>query len=96
LEFGIALSNAPQLVLLDEPAAGMSSEESTAITNLFKDVVKQRNISLLFVEHDMRIVFGVSERIIVMHEGRIVADGSPEEISRNEEVRRVYLGEETK
>jgi branched-chain amino acid transport system ATP-binding protein len=93
LEFGIALTNSPKLVLLDEPTGGMSPEESTAITNLIREVVKRRKITLLFVEHDMRVVFGVSERITVMNRGQKVAEGSPEEISRNEEVRKIYLGE---
>ena len=94
LEFGIALSNSPKLVMLDEPTGGMSPEESVAITNLISDVVERRKITLLFVEHDMRVVFGVSEKIIVMNRGRKVTEGSPEEISRNEDVRKIYLGEE--
>ncbi len=94
LEFGIALSNSPKLVLLDEPTGGMSPEESAAITNLISDVVERRKITLLFVEHDMRVVFGVSEKIIVMNRGRKVTEGSPEEISRNVDVRKIYLGEE--
>ncbi len=94
LEFGIALSNSPKLVLLDEPTGGMSPEESAAITNLISDVVERRKITLLFVEHDMRVVFGVSEKIIVMNRGRKVTEGSPQEISRNEDVRKIYLGEE--
>lgn len=93
LEFGIALSNSPKLVLLDEPTSGMSPEESAAITNLISDVVERRKITLLFVEHDMRVVFGVSEKIIVMNRGRKVTEGSPDEISQNEDVRKIYLGE---
>lgn len=95
LEIGITLGTHPELVLLDEPTAGMSPEESNKTVELIQRLARSRNLTLLFIEHDMNIVFGISENIRVMHIGAIIAEGSPEEIRANEEVQRIYLAGET-
>ncbi len=94
LEMGIALAVEPQLLLLDEPTQGMSPKESGEITLLIQKLVKDRGLTLIFVEHDMNVVFGISDRIKVMHQGKINFEGKPEEVRNNEEVQRIYLGEE--
>jgi branched-chain amino acid transport system ATP-binding protein len=94
LDFGIALASHPELLLLDEPTAGMSPDESARTMELIKKLVQDRRLTLLFIEHDMNVVFGISEKIRVMHLGRIIAEGSPEEVRSRKEVQRIYLGEE--
>lgn len=94
LEMGIALAVKPSLLLLDEPTQGMSPGESAEITSLIHKLVKEKGLTLVFVEHDMNVVFGISDSIRVLHQGRIVFEGLPEEVKRNEEVQRIYLGEE--
>ena len=94
LEIGIALSNEPYLVLLDEPTAGMSFEEGQAIMVLIQRLAREQGLTMIFVEHDMRVVFDYSEKVRVMHQGRIIAEGEPKEIRGNSEVQRIYLGEE--
>ncbi len=93
LEIAMALGSKPDLLLLDEPTAGMSPEETRKTVNLIEKIVQRRNVKILFTEHDMDVVFGISERIIVMSQGSIIADGRPEDIRKNSEVRRAYLGE---
>jgi len=88
LEIGIVLASDSKMMLLDEPTAGMNSQE-TFIGKLFHE----RGLTILFIEHDMDIVLSISQRIRVMHQGRIIAEGTSDEISNNEEVRRIYLGE---
>jgi branched-chain amino acid transport system ATP-binding protein len=92
LDIAIALACKPELLLLDEPSSGMSPAETRAITNLIQKLARQRGLTLVFIEHDMSVVFGISEKIRVMHQGSIIAEGTPEEIRRNEEVQSVYLG----
>jgi branched-chain amino acid transport system ATP-binding protein len=94
LEMGIALAVEPQLLLLDEPTQGMSPKESAEITQLIQKLVKERGLTLIFVEHDMNVVFGISDNIKVMHQGKIIFEGNPDEVKNNEEVQRIYLGEE--
>lgn len=94
MEVAIALGSNPELLLLDEPTAGMSPEETYATTQLVKRLVGDGELSILFVEHDMDVVFSVSDKIIVMHEGRVIAEGVPEAVRNNEAVLSVYLGEE--
>jgi len=96
LELGIALAVNPLLLLLDEPTQGMSPQETLETTALISKLVKERGLTLIFVEHDMSVVFGISDNIYVMHQGRIVFSGKPEEVKKNEEVQRIYLGEENK
>jgi branched-chain amino acid transport system ATP-binding protein len=94
LEMGIALAVEPTLLLLDEPTQGMSPGESAEITRLIQKLVKEKGLTLIFVEHDMNVVFGISDSIRVLHQGRIIFEGKPEEVKNNEEVQRIYLGEE--
>jgi branched-chain amino acid transport system ATP-binding protein len=93
LEFGLALALEPKLLLLDEPTAGMSPEETASTIALIEKLVHEFKISLLFTEHDIAMVFGISQHIRVLHHGEIVAQGTPAEISENPEVQRIYLGD---
>ena len=96
LEIGIALANRPELLLLDEPTAGMSPEETKETTALIARLGREGNLTILFTEHDMNVVFRISERIRVMYMGQIIVEGKPEEVRANDEVRRIYLGEEAR
>lgn len=93
LELGIALASEPELLLLDEPTAGMSPQETASTIALIEKIVRERGLTLLFTEHDMDVVFSIAEKITVLHQGQVLADGTPEEVRRNPEVQRVYLGE---
>lgn len=90
LEIAVALACDPKLLLLDEPTAGMSPEETRAIMKLILSLLERRTIGL--VEHKMKLVMGVSDSIIVLHQGQLLAQGTPDQIRGNDEVRRVYLG----
>jgi branched-chain amino acid transport system ATP-binding protein len=94
LEIGITLGTYPDLLLLDEPTAGMSPEESYKTMELIQHIVRSRNLTLLFIEHDMNIVFGISEKVRVMHYGAIIAEGTPQEIRANDQVQKIYLAED--
>ena len=94
LELAVALANDPELLLLDEPTAGMAPAERGALMALTSTIARQRRLSVLFTEHDMDVVFSVADRIMVLHQGRIIAEGRPEEVRADAEVQRVYLGEE--
>jgi branched-chain amino acid transport system ATP-binding protein len=93
LELGIALASDPKLLLLDEPTAGMSASETHESIALLERIARERGLTLLFTEHDMAVVFSIAQKIAVMHQGRLIADGSPAEVRADAEVRRVYLGE---
>jgi branched-chain amino acid transport system ATP-binding protein len=93
LELGIALASDPELLLLDEPTAGMSAQETHQTIQLVGRITREKGLTLLFTEHDMEVVFSISERILVLHQGRLIAEGSPEEVRNNYDVRKVYLGE---
>jgi len=93
LELGIALALEPELLLLDEPTAGMSATETHEAIALIERMARERHLTLLFTEHDMAVVFSISHRITVLHQGKVIADGAPEDVRRDPEVRRVYLGE---
>ena len=93
LEVGIALSNKPQLLFLDEPTGGLAPDECGQIMELVRRLSQERNMTTIFIEHDMTTVFGFAQRIIVLDFGRIIADGRAEDIRRNEEVQKLYLGE---
>jgi branched-chain amino acid transport system ATP-binding protein len=94
LELAIALANDPALLLLDEPTAGMAPGERGALMALTAGIARARGLTVLFTEHDMDVVFTVAERIMVLHEGRVIADGTPAAIRANRQVQAVYLGEE--
>ena len=93
LELGIVLAGEPQLLLLDEPTSGMSPAETVRAMELIANIARQRALTLLFTEHDMEVVFTISERVTVMHQGQVIAQGTPQEVRANEEVQKVYLGE---
>jgi branched-chain amino acid transport system ATP-binding protein len=80
-------------LLLDEPTAGMSATETHEAIALIERMARERHLTLLFTEHDMEVVFSISHRITVLHQGKVIADGAPEDVRRDPEVRRVYLGE---
>lgn len=94
LEIAIALGNEPELLILDEPTAGMSPEETFATIELIMQLARTRGLTLLFCEHDMDIVFSISQRIMVMHQGRTLIQGKPEEVRNHPEVQSAYLGGE--
>ena len=80
------------MLLLDEPTAGMSAAEMHATIRLIERIAADRALTLLFTEHDMEVVFSIAQKIAVLHQGRIIAEGRPEEVRADAEVRRVYLG----
>jgi len=94
LEIALGLATEPEMIVLDEPAAGMSIEERISLVGLLRSMVKRDGVTVLFTEHDMDVVFSAAERITVMHEGRILTAGKPEDVKMNEEVQAVYFGEE--
>lgn len=91
LEIAVALAAKPSLLLLDEPACGMNPTEALSFRKLLKKI-GERRITILLVEHNMRMVMGVSDRVVVLNHGKIIADGPPAEIQNNAEVVRAYLG----
>ena len=93
LEVGIALANEPKLLLLDEPTAGMSPEETHNTVAMIQRVAEERKMTLLLIEHDMDVVFSISDRIFVLHQGEMIAVGTPREVSKNKQVISAYLGE---
>ncbi|MHB8076100.1 ABC transporter ATP-binding protein [Desulfosporosinus fructosivorans] len=94
LEIAIALGSKPELLLLDEPTAGMSSEETRKIVNLIKRLAQEKGLTILITEHDMELVFDVAQKIMVLHQGKTIAQGLPEDIRNNKSVQNAYLGEQ--
>lgn len=92
LEIGIALAAEPDMLLMDEPTAGMSPEETEATVDLIERVKEERGLTFLLVEHDMEIVFSVSDRIVVLNRGSVIAEGTPDEIRDDPDVQDAYLG----
>ncbi len=92
LELAVTLGTEPDLLLLDEPTCGMSPEETEITMGLIKKLSKERGLTILFTEHDMSVVFGIANRISVLHQGTLIADGSPQEVRDSKEVQKVYLG----
>ena len=92
LEIGIALGGSPEVLLLDEPTAGMSPEDTVDFTRFISEIARQEGLTILFVEHDMEVVFGISQYIRVLHQGAIIAEGTPQQIKDNEEVQQIYMG----
>ncbi|MYN29162.1 ABC transporter ATP-binding protein [Duganella levis] len=91
LEIAIALAADPKLLLMDEPTAGMSPEETRSMMDLIVQLAAERTVVL--VEHKMKMVMGISDRIVVLHHGELLATGKPDDIRANDEVKRVYLGQ---
>jgi len=94
LEIARALATNPFLLLLDEPAAGMNPQETLELKGLVLEIRERLNLSVLLIEHDMNMVMSLSDRIYVMEYGSKIAEGTPEEVSRNPRVIKAYLGEE--
>jgi branched-chain amino acid transport system ATP-binding protein len=92
VELAIALANAPKLLLMDEPTAGMAPAERVALMELTAGIAKADDVGVLFTEHDMDVVFGHADRIMVMHRGSLIAEGAPEAVRADTKVRAVYLG----
>jgi branched-chain amino acid transport system ATP-binding protein len=92
LEVARALATQPKLLLLDEPTAGMNPQETAEFTTFVGRLRTERNLSVLLIEHDMRVVMGVSDRVTVLDYGEKIAEGEPKEIQKNERVIEAYLG----
>lgn len=92
LEIGRALASDPKLILLDEPTAGMNPQETSEAMALFRRVRDELGVTVLLIEHDMRVVMGISERVTVLDHGQKIAEGTPDEVRRNTQVVEAYLG----
>jgi branched-chain amino acid transport system ATP-binding protein len=92
LELAIALANGPKLLLMDEPAAGMAPRERHALMGLTARIAREHTIGVLFTEHDMDVVFGHADRVLVLNRGTLIAEGAPAAVRANAEVQAVYLG----
>ncbi len=92
VELAVALAHDPRLLLMDEPTAGMAPAERHALMRLVSAIVAERGIAVLFTEHDMDVVFGYADRILVLNRGRLIAEGPPERVRADREVQAVYLG----
>ena len=92
LELAIALANNPKLLLMDEPAAGMAPRERHALMGLTARIARERTIGVLFTEHDMDVVFGHADRVLVLNRGTLIAEGAPAAVRANAEVQSIYLG----
>jgi branched-chain amino acid transport system ATP-binding protein len=93
LELAIALANAPRLLLMDEPTAGMAPKERVELMRLTARIAREQSIGVLFTEHDMDVVFEHADRVLVLNRGTLIAEGSPEAVRNDPQVRAIYLGE---
>jgi branched-chain amino acid transport system ATP-binding protein len=94
LEFAIALAAAPRLLLMDEPTAGMAAAERVALMDLVTAIAAESGLTVLFTEHSMDVVFGYAKRLLVMSQGRLIADGPPDDVRAMPAVQAAYFGEE--
>ena len=90
IEIVLSLASSPKLLLLDEPTAGLSASETSDIIDLVRSL--ERDISVLFISHNIDVIFSIAERITMLHYGQVVAEGAPEEIKGNPKVKQIYLG----
>ena len=95
VELGRALSLEPKVLLLDEPSAGMNTEEKDDLTLWIKDIREDYQVSILLIEHDMNMIMGISDRVLAMNQGQKIVMGTPGEVQRHPEVIKAYLGEES-
>ena len=93
VDIGLALAGRPHLLLLDEPTAGMGPAETVAMTHLIHNLAQHERLTVVLTEHDMQVVFALAERVVVMHQGRIIADGAPAVVRDDPLVRAAYLGQ---
>jgi branched-chain amino acid transport system ATP-binding protein len=91
-EIMMSLALSPRLLMLDEPTAGMGDQETFEISRLIRRLHRQEGLTIMLIEHDMRVVFNLADRIMVLAEGKVLAEGAPEEIARSEAVQAAYLG----
>jgi branched-chain amino acid transport system ATP-binding protein len=93
VELAMALANRPRLLLMDEPAAGMAPEEREVLMALAAELARRDRLAVLFTEHDVDVVFGFADRVIVLHAGEVIAAGAPAQVRADPRVREVYLGD---
>jgi branched-chain amino acid transport system ATP-binding protein len=92
VELAVALAHSPRLLLMDEPTAGMAPRERVALMALTREIVRAQGVGALFTEHDMDVVFGHADRILVLNRGRLIAEGAPERVRADPQVQEIYLG----
>jgi branched-chain amino acid transport system ATP-binding protein len=92
LEIAMAVAQEPVLLLLDEPTQGLAPEDTAATVAVIRQVARERKLTIILVEHDMDVVFDLADRISVLHFGRLIADGTPDEVRASAEVQKAYLG----
>jgi branched-chain amino acid transport system ATP-binding protein len=92
LEIAMAVAQEPDVLLLDEPTQGLSPEDTAATVEVIRRIARERGLTILLVEHDMDVVFGLAERVSVLHFGQLIADGTPDEVRAHPEVQKAYLG----
>ena len=92
LEIAMAVSQAPKLLMLDEPTQGLSIEETDRAVTILRDMLSDGDLTVVLVEHDMEVVFKLAHRITVLHQGRVIADDVPDKVKASNEVQQAYLG----
>ena len=93
VELALALAGSPQLLLMDEPTAGMAPDSRADLMRVASTIAREDGIAVLFTEHDMDVVFGFADRVLVLDRGRVIASGTPAEVRADPQVQAVYLGE---